>query len=136
LGFLYNLIPATITTIVILFFILSGYKYAFSTSKSGQVMMKISLWLQTIQLVFLGLVFKNYFGPYLAVGFTDTPYFKFQIQIEPLNTWFANGLNKSSDEVSIVFNIIALILLMLVYKVEIAETKLNAALNGIEIEAK
>lgn len=99
-------------------------------------MMKIGLWIQTIQFVFLGLVFKNYFGPYLAVGFTDTPGFKFQIRTELLTTWFANGLDKLSDEVSIVFNLIALILLILVYRVELAVAKNDAELNGIDIEAE
>lgn len=132
-GILQSLFPAIITIIVISLFILSGYKYAFSESASATLLMKISLWIQSVQLVLLGLSFKNYFGPYFAVGFTDTPDFKFQIHIEPLITWFGNGLNKLSDEVSIVFNLIAVVLLILVYRVELAEEKLNADLNGIDI---
>jgi hypothetical protein len=136
LGFLQSLIPATITVIVIFLFILSGYKYAFSTSKSGVFMMKISLLIQAIQVVFLGLSFKNYFGPYLAVGFADTPDLKFQTLIEPLTSWFANGLNKFSDEVSLVFNLVAIILLILVYRVEFTEANHIAELNRIDIETE
>lgn len=99
-------------------------------------MMKISLWIQAVQFVFLGLVFKNYFGPYLAVGLTDTPDLKFQINIELLTSWFANGLNKLSDEVSIVFNLVAIILLILVYRIELAEANLVAELNRIDIETE
>jgi hypothetical protein len=134
LGFLYNLIPATITTFVIFFFILSGYKYAFSSSQSGTTMMKISLLIQAVQLMLLGLSFRNYFGPFLAVGFTDTPEIEFQLLFEPLKSYFSNGFNKNSQEVSIVFNLVAAILLFLVYRVELAEAKSKADLKNIEIE--
>ncbi len=136
LGFLYSLIPATITVIVIFFFILSGYKYAFSTSNSGAIMMKVSLWIQTIQLVLLGFSFKNYFGPYLAVGFTDTPDIKLRILIKPIDSFFSNGLNKLSDEVSIVFNLLAIVLLILVYGIEKEEKKLASEIHKIDIETE
>ncbi len=136
MGFLYSLFPATFTVIVILFFIISGYKYAFSTSKSGAIMMKVSLWIQAIQLVLLGFSFKNYFGPYLAVGFTDTPDIKLRILIEPIDSFFSNGLNKLSDEVSVVFNLLAIVLLILVYGIEKEEKKLASEMHKIDIETK
>lgn len=136
MGFLYSLLPATFTVIVILFFIISGYKYAFSASKSGAIMMKISLWIQSIQLVLLGFSFKNYFGPYVAVGFTDTPDIKLRLFIKPIDSFFSNGLNKLSDEVSIVFNLLAIILLILVYRIEKEEKKLDSEMHKIDIETE
>ncbi len=135
-GFLYSLLPAIVTVVVISFFILSGWKYAFSRSKSGVTMMKASLWIQAIQLVFLGLGFKNYFGPYIAIGFTDTPGLKFQLLFEPFTYWFANGLNKLSDEVSIVFNLVAMGLLFLVYWIEKEETKISSEIDEFELDYK
>ena len=64
-------------------------------------MMKVSLWIKTIQLVLLGFSFNNYFGPYLAVGFTDTPDFKLRIFFKSIDSFFSYELNKLSDDVNI-----------------------------------
>lgn len=98
--------------------------------------MKISLWIQAVQLVILGFSFKNYFGPYVAVGFTDTPDIKLRLFIKPIDSFFSNGLNKLSDEVSIVFNLLAIILLILVYGIEKEEKKLVSEIHKIDIETE
>ncbi|MBK8087090.1 MAG: hypothetical protein IPK31_03565 [Chitinophagaceae bacterium] len=84
----------------------------------------------------MGFSFKNYFGPYLAVGFTDTPDIKLRILIKPIDSFFSNGLNKLSDEVSIVFNLLAIVLLILVYGIEKEEKKLASEIHKIDIETE
>lgn len=99
-------------------------------------MMKVSLWIQAVQLVLLGLHFKNYFGPYLAVGFTDTPDIRLRILIEPITSLFSNGFDKLSDEISIVFNLMAVVLLILVYGIEKEEKKLVSEIHKVDIETE
>lgn len=116
LGILNNLLPFIITVMVLLFFVLSGYLFVFSENKQlSYLLVRICLWVQTIQIVILGFTFKNFYGPYLGIGFTDTPELDFSFSYDFFTYKFANGFNKDSFEISFVLNIVSLILLILTY---------------------
>ncbi len=63
----------------------------------------------------LRLSFRNYFGPFVAFGFSDTPEFHL-IYDWKIVLWFFNGLNKSSNEISLVINFFPMVLLVLLEK--------------------
>ena len=76
LGLLNTLLPSFFTILILLFFCVGGGYATFKKdSKTSYQILTACLLLQSIQVNILGLVFKNYYGPYLGIGFTDTPIF-------------------------------------------------------------
>lgn len=112
--FLNSLIPALITSLVLSFFIISGLLFLLNnTFKWRWNLLQISLIMQTVQIVLIGFSFKNYFGPYAGIGFTDTPFFNAILELKGFTFLFANGYNQESNEISVVVNLFPLILLLI-----------------------
>jgi hypothetical protein len=110
-GFLSSLVPSFITILVLLFFIFSGAHY-FRYRNSG-TLLKASMLIQAFQISILGINFKNFFGPYIAMGFTYSSDFEVMIDYEAFTFLFANGFRISSNELSLMINMPALIIVVL-----------------------
>ncbi len=136
LGFLNSFFPAVITSLILIFFIVSGFVFSFRMyGKIGYLFVRISLWLQAIQVMLLGIVFKNSFGPYFGIGFTDTPDLKFVFSTNIFTYKFENGFDKVSDEISIVFNLIAIFLLVLINFIQKEESLNESEITSLDIES-
>lgn len=98
---------------IILFFIYSGLSAALKTGNKSYTYIQISFLIQSISFSIFGIEFKNYFGPFLGIGFTDTPEFRFLFSFKLFWYNFLNGYKGESDEIMIVFNLVPLVFLFL-----------------------
>lgn len=109
LNLFYTLFPSIFTIVILLLFIYTGYIALLKTEhRYTQIFLNIVLIIQTVQISLLGLVFKNYFGPYIGIGFTDTPSFEFLFSFRLYTYLLANGYNRVSSEISVMLNLIPL----------------------------
>lgn len=115
-GFLVSLIPGLMCAFFTIFSTVSGYWLLKGTQKSHFDMGMVALLMQVIQIIVLRLSFRNYFGPFVAFGFSDTPEFHLIYDWEIVLYGFFNGLNKSSNEISLVINFFPMVLLVLLEK--------------------
>ncbi len=118
-GYLEYLVPAIITLSVLMLFIISGIACLKNPAEmiSG-LLLKICLMIHSFQFILIGFLFKNYYGPYLGVGFTDEPYFRIKLEFQLFAFRFSNGYNHNSDEISVVVNLIPIAILMLLTYLE------------------
>lgn len=109
IGFFYTLFPSLIIVVILLLFIYTGYIALFKTeNRYAQFFLNLALIIQIFQISLIGLVFKNYFGPYFGIGFTDTPSFEFLFSFRFYTFLLANGYNRVSSEISVMINLIPL----------------------------
>ena len=74
-------------------------------------MANISLIAQAFQLDVLGFKFKNYYGPYLGIGFSDTPEFGFIVKFRLFDFLTGNGF-EFQNSILFMMNLFALALLL------------------------
>ena len=111
-GFLSYLIPALITTIVFFFYFIAGIKlFSDPYDKLNITLANISLIAQAFQLDVLGFKFKNYYGPYLGIGFSDTPEFGFIVKFRLFDFLTGNGF-EFQNSILFMMNLFALALLL------------------------
>jgi hypothetical protein len=113
LGLLSTFFPSLFTLSILLFYCIGGL-YCFLNTNVNRYknVLSLCLLIQTLQLSVLGIVFKNYYGLYFAVGFSDTPNLELKFSFKFFTFLFANGFNKNTDEISMMINIIPLGLLI------------------------
>jgi len=105
----YTLFPSLLIVVVLLLFIYTGYIALIKTeNRYSQIFLNLTLAIQTIQISLLGFVFKNYFGLYFGIGFTDTPSFEFLFSFRFYTFLLASGYNRGSSEISVMINLIPL----------------------------
>lgn len=117
-GLFISLFPATITICIFSFFIITGVLNLLSNKVKYESLIEVCLLIQALQVVLLGFSLKNYFAPYLGIGFTDTPSFQFIARFKFFEYLVANGLNKQSNEVSLTINFIPLCTLFVLNKLK------------------
>ena len=105
----YTLLPSLLIVVVLLLFIYTGYIALVKTEhRYTQKFLNLALAIQTIQISLFGFVFKNYFGPYIGIGFTDTPSIEFLFSFRFYTYLLSNGYNRVSSEISVMLNLIPL----------------------------
>src|SRR5690606_32970707 len=72
-SFLTTFFPVVFSFGILFLQIVSGVSYITKPSSVGSNWIFVSLVLMVFQFSFFGFHFANYFGPYLALGITDTP---------------------------------------------------------------
>jgi len=106
-----HLIPISFTVLVFLYFSISGlYGLIKPDSKTTTFLVKSTLLLQSFQFVAFGFLFKNYFGPYLALQISNRSAQSASLLFKPFQIWFANGLNSDSGEYTLFINFFPFIL--------------------------
>ena len=117
IGILSTLMPSLITLIILLFFIFSGLIGLLSKNvKVSKGLLYSCLIIQSIQVVIFGFTFKNYFGPYLGIGFSESPELEAVFSFRSITYFLGNGLKQGSSEVSLVINLVPLSILVMFYK--------------------
>jgi hypothetical protein len=107
------LIPACFTLAVFLFFFFTGLNfYKNDKGKVNILCVEVCLAIQSFQLEVFGFQLKNYYGPYLAIGFTDTPVFRIIVKHELFRFWISDGY-ASGRAISLLVNCFPLLLLIL-----------------------
>ena len=93
--------------------------YLFGKNKlKGLNLSIINQALQLIQIAVLGFGFYYVAGLYLGIGFSDTPDFHFIFRDSLFQSSCYITLRASSDEISLVFNIVSLLLLLLLSRMK------------------
>ena len=119
LGFLSYLFPALFTLILYLFLITGGFLYLQKPySKGREVLLNITLAIQTIQLSILGIHFENYFGPYAGIGVDFTSTLNFFFEFHSLSFQNRNGYSKGSNEMSLAVNLVPVAILLFISYLE------------------
>ena len=114
-GYLEYLIPATICMLILMFFVVAGIAGILRpVSIISRYLLTTALLMQSIQIVLFGIVFKNFYGPYLAIGFTDTPVVNFILEFKIFVYLTLNGWEKGSDEITLIFNLLPLATMMII----------------------
>jgi hypothetical protein len=109
-AFLVSLFPATIFIIIFSFYFISGVRLLmFPHSTVSITLAEISLLMQSFQCHILGFLFKNYYGPYLGIGFTDTPKFTLIYKFDIITFLTSNGF-KSDSEIMVMINLFSIML--------------------------
>ena len=101
---------------IISFFIYSGYIAIFKEGIKSYTYIQISFLIQSFQFSILGIDFKNYFGPFVGVGFSDTPYFEVIYGAKFFWYNFTNGYRSNSNEIIVVINLVPLLFYYLLNK--------------------
>jgi hypothetical protein len=114
LGILSTLLPSLLVLVILLFFIYSGYKGLVSDSNYSFIHAQISFLIQSIYFSILGFEFENFFGPYVSIGFTDTPEFKIIYAFKLIWFHFLNGYKPESAAISFSINLVPIFFLYLV----------------------
>jgi len=111
--FLLALIPACFTLGIFLFFFITGLNfYKNDKGKANILCVEICLAIQSFQLEVFGVHLKNFYGPYLAIGFTDTPNFSIIVKFE-LFHFLMNAGYAPGQTISLMVNCFPLLLLIL-----------------------
>jgi hypothetical protein len=105
------LLPFRFTFLILIGFIIVGYLNFKESKESYENFLVICMFIMSIQIVFLGITFKNFFGPCLFFGFTDSPELKFYINFKVFDFLFANGYRPESNEISMQANLFPIFLL-------------------------
>ena len=111
------LIPTIIAFIFLIINIVAGLKLLKDGKKKESISLAIfALILQIVQVYVFGVTYFNYFGPYIAIGFTDTPNFELYFRWACPIYFFRNGFEKGVSEIMILINVIPLLLIYLLEK--------------------
>jgi len=114
-GILSSFLSALLTFGVLIFFCI-GSLYVLRNKVEYQVQKNIliaCLLIQSFGLRILGLSIRIFFGPDIAIGFTDTPAFQFRHSFGIFVYDIINGIKKGSSEISVMVNLIPLAVLIL-----------------------
>jgi len=105
-----------------MFFFISGLRFFNDDQKEVNILcVEICLLIQAAQLNILGFHLTNYYGPYLAIGFSDTPDFRMLIKHDLFRFWVDNGYSRGDRSISVLINCFQLLLyiLFLLFKKEL-----------------
>ena len=130
--FLFRLFPACFSICIFLFFFISGLRFFNDDQKEVNILcVEICLLIQAAQLNILGFHLTNYYGPYLAIGFSDTPDFRMLIKHDLFRFWVDNGYSRGDRSISVLINCFQLLLYMLflLFKKELRPKESNLLLE-------
>lgn len=131
-GFLSTLLPSFFSICLFLFFFISGLRFFNNDQKEVNILcVEICLLIQVVQLNILGFHLTNYYGPYLAVGFSDTPNFQILIKFE-IFRWLVDNGYSPDRSISVLINCFQLLLyiLFLLFKKELRPKESDAFLES------
>ena len=126
------LIPTIIAFVFLLLNILAGLKLIRNPDSKQAIRFSIFvLLLQLIQVFIFGITYFNYFGPYLAIGFADTPNFEFYFRTGVEVYFFRNGFEKGHSDIMVLINLVPLLLIYLLDSQEKKTAKRQAGYESI-----
>lgn len=111
-----------------LFSIISGLHLFGKRKKKGIKLSLTNQILQLLQFNVLGFGFYYVAGPYLGVGFTDTPKMQFLFTDSLFRSSCFINFKTTNNEISVVLNLVALVLVVFLYKLK----KLNIETDDTE----
>jgi hypothetical protein len=130
-GSLFRLLPICFITGLFLFFFITGLKFFNDDQNKATILcVEICLLLQTFQLNILGFSLSNFYGPYLAIGFSDTPELRILIK-HHLFRWLMDDGYSPDGSISVLINCFQLLLyvLFLFFKKELLQKEGDALLD-------
>lgn len=121
-GYFRFLFPAVVTTFILLFYITCGVYYLKAKGeKFSADLMTVALLMQSIQFLFFGISFNNYFGPYLGLGIAFESSFDFFLKFRLFSFQVSNGISSNSDSLNISLNFLPITVLFFIEYLGIRE---------------